>query len=159
MSAPLIVLKPDDAARLAALHHAATGDAWPVHEYRNTLQHGANLGLGICDEETDALSAFILCQIALDTADLLMVATHPGFQRRGLARTLLRALLKRLGERGTDRLTLDVASDNSAAIALYRTMGFAEDGRRPSYYKRETGRIDAVLMSRPVTGLPPREKA
>ena len=159
MSPALIVLRPDDAARIATLHAAAADDAWPVQDYRNMLSQSTNLSFGICDDTSDTLKAFVLTQIAVDTADLLMVATHPGHRRKGLARHLLRGLLKRLGERGIARLTLDVAADNAGAIALYHAMGFAEDGRRPNYYKRDAGRIDAVLMSRTITGLRSHEKA
>ena len=159
MSPALIVLKPNDAARVATLHAAAAQDPWPVQDYRILLSQSTSLGLGICAESTDALIAFLICQVTLDTADLLMIATDPQSRRKGFARHVLRRLLKRLGERGVERLTLDVAADNDGAIALYRAIGFAEDGRRSNYYRRETGRVDAVLMSRAITGLPPHEKA
>lgn len=155
----MIVLRPDDAPRIAALHDAASKSPWPVQDYRSMLKQNTSLGLGIVDDGDDSLNAFVICQFAVDTADLLMVATHPNARRRGFARTLLRALLKRLGERGMARLTLDVAADNAGAIALYKAMEFAEDGRRPNYYKSDTGRIDAVLMSRSITGLPSSKKA
>ena len=159
MSPALIVLRPDDAPRIATLHNAATKDPWPVQDYRNMLSQSTHLGLGICDDTSDTLTAFVLSQIAVDTADLLMIATHPHYRRKGFARHLLRGLLSRLGERGIARLTLDVAADNGGAIALYHAMGFAEDGRRPNYYKRESWRVDAVLMSPAITGLPSHEKA
>ena len=159
MSPPLIVLRPDDAARVAALHAVSAHDPWPAHAYRSLLQQSTCLGLGICEETSDQLKAFLVCQMAVDTGDLLMVATHPDHRRKSLARTLIHALLKRLGERGAARLTLDVAADNERAIALYTSMGFAEDGRRPNYYTRGPSRMDAILMSRAVTGLPPRKKA
>ncbi len=159
MSLPLIVLRPDDAARIASLHGSATGNPWPVQDHRSLLKQSTCLGLGICEDESDTLTAFAICQTVLESADLLMIATDPNFRRQGRARALLRGLLKRLGERGVQRLTLDVAADNSGAVALYRSLGFAEDGRRPKYYKRENMSVDAILMSRAITGLPFREKA
>ena len=155
----MIVLRPGDAIRIAALHHAATQDGWPAEDYQNMLSQSTYLGLGMCAEKEDVLTAFAICQIAVDTADLLMIATDPHFRRKGYARALLVSLLMRLGERGLARLTLDVAEDNIGAVALYRALGFATDGRRPNYYRRASGRVDAVLMSRRITGLPPRKKA
>lgn len=159
MSFSIIVLRPDDAPRVATLHAAATNDPWPVQDHRNLLKQHTTLGLGICSDETGALNAFLLCQIVIDTADLLIVATDPACQRQGCARCLMTGLLSRLGERGTERLTLEVAADNPAAIALYDSMEFSEDGRRPGYYARGNLKVDGILMSRRVSGLPPTEKA
>jgi len=150
----LILLRSDDAPRVAELHTAAAEDPWPVQDYRNLLKLESALAMAIVRESDDSLAAFLLCQIALDTADVLMVATHPEIRRKGYARALLQSLLKRLGERGTARLTLDVAATNTAAIALYQSMQFVRDGLRPKYYKAGDKRVDAVLMSRPVARLP-----
>jgi len=150
----MIVLRSGDAPRMTSLHAAAASDPWPVEEYRNLLKQGTSLALGTAHEETDSLKAFVLSQIAVDTADILMIATSPQHQRQGLAKTILGSLIKRLGERGVERITLDVAADNDAAIALYGAMEFAIDGRRPKYYRQGKNRVDAILMSRPVTGLP-----
>jgi len=160
MSRPLIVLRPDDAARIASLHAAATGNkGWPVQDYRTMLSQSAYIGFGIVDEKDDSLAAFLIAQKAVETSELLMVATHPAHRRRGLALTLLRSLLKRLSERGVSRLLLDVAEDNLGAIELYKSLDFTEDGRRSKYYRRGDKRVDAVLMSRAITGLPPAKKA
>lgn len=159
MNLPLSVLRPDDAPRIAELHASAADDPWPVQDYRAMLSQSTCLSLGICDGTSGALNAFALTQIAVDSADLLIIATAPELRRNGLARALLRNLLNRFGERGLARFTLDVAEDNEGAIALYQSMGFAEDGRRPNYYRRAAGRIDAILMSRAITGLPSNKKA
>jgi len=154
LSPALIILRSDDAARVAELHANAAQDAWPVQDYRNLLKQTTSLAIGAIDEGTGTLSSFLVCQIAGDTADILMVATHPDFRRKGLARKLMHSLLKRAGERGIARLTLDVAADNRAAIALYESLEFVTDGQRLRYYRRGDDRIDAALMSRRVTRLP-----
>jgi ribosomal-protein-alanine N-acetyltransferase len=48
-----------------------------------------------------------------------------------------------------DTAFLDVAADNTPALALYHGAGFAETGRRPAYFARP-GRpaADAILMAR-----------
>lgn len=153
MSRAAIILKPDDAPRVASLHAAAAADAWPVEEYRTLLKQPTSFAMGVAEDPSDLLQSFLIAQIAMDTSDLLMIATAPDSRRQGLARFLLRSLLKRLGERGIERLTLDVAADNASAVALYESMRFVTDGKRPNYYRRPEGRVDAVLMSRPVAGL------
>lgn len=60
----------------------------------------------------------------------LTIAVHEGYQGRGVGRALLGHLIA--WARGTpqiDRIELRVRSSNEPAIALYRQMGFVEEGR------------------------------
>src|SRR5262249_40307128 len=48
---------------------------------------------------------------------------------------------------GPPRLPPDLSAHNTAAIALYRRSGFAEEGRRISQYRRANGELwDAIVM-------------
>jgi ribosomal-protein-alanine N-acetyltransferase len=43
---------------------------------------------------------------------------------------------------------LEVRPSNTAAVALYESLGFNEIGMRPGYYKTENGeREDALMMA------------
>jgi RimJ/RimL family protein N-acetyltransferase len=69
---------------------------------------------------------------------------HPGFghsgalgmgvlkawRGRGLGRALLEACIRKAFERGLTRVELEVYAGNAAAIALYRRLGFVEEGRK-----------------------------
>jgi ribosomal protein S18 acetylase RimI-like enzyme len=48
----------------------------------------------------------------------------PEARREGLGRTLVEAVIERARERGCRRVELDVSSENPAAMALYRSLGF-----------------------------------
>ena len=76
-------------------------------------------------------------------ADLVSTATAMPFQRRGFAAWLLGESLSRLGAAS---VTLEVAVDNVAALALYECLGFVEAGRRRDYYRRPGGRVDALVL-------------
>jgi RimJ/RimL family protein N-acetyltransferase len=76
--------------------------------------------------------------------DILPRRDRPGFQHcgsvgmgvvqawrgRGLGRALLEACLERAFAAGLTRVELEVYADNPAAIALYRGLGFVEEGRK-----------------------------
>jgi ribosomal-protein-alanine N-acetyltransferase len=70
----------------------------------------------------------------------------PTLRRKGIARRLFEAAASRLAAQGVARLYLEVAEDNLSARALYRSLGFAEHGRRPGYYRRIEGRVAALLL-------------
>lgn len=147
MTMPLVVLRPDDAGRIAMLHAAGFPDPWSPAAFGDLLTESTSLGLGI--ELHRGLVGFVLVQIVAGEADILTIATALELKRTGIATQLMHALLSRLEERGVARITLDVAEDNLPARALYDRLGFAEDGRRPNYYT--AGRdipAAAILMSR-----------
>ena len=66
---------------------------------------------------------------------------------RGLGRELLRALVRLAGDRGAQRVFLEVRPSNTPALALYHSEGFNEIGRRPRYYPAAQGREDALVMA------------
>lgn len=61
-------------------------------------------------------------------AELLAMAVAPPVRRQGLATRLGSDLLDRLRGRGADRVKVVVGSENAAALAAYRRMGFAPVG-------------------------------
>ncbi len=80
----------------------------------------------------------------------LEVMVDPSHRRRGLGRALMEGCVAwaRAAE-GVEKLSLSVFADNEAALALYRDLGFEEEGRRLREYKDLDGAYrDDVLMYR-----------
>ena len=71
------------------------------------------------------------------------LAVFPQYRRQGAAKALLRALEEEAKRREGEFLSLEVRASNESAIALYRSMGFQEVGRRKFFYSdpREDGLI------------------
>ena len=61
------------------------------------------------------------------------VATHPDYRRRGIARILTEAAMRRAREKQATSIWLHVRADNQGALTLYRDMGFHERARRTSW--------------------------
>jgi len=80
-----------------------------------------------------------------DEVHILNLATHPERRRSGIARTLVELVLDEAVQVGARLITLEVRRENTEAIALYRSFGFAECGVRRNYYGRGN---DAIIMSR-----------
>jgi ribosomal protein S18 acetylase RimI-like enzyme len=55
------------------------------------------------------------------------LAVSPEHQRRGLGKTLMREVEKRLMERGCPKLNVQVRAANSEALQFYRRLGYAQD--------------------------------
>ena len=80
-------------------------------------------------------------------ACLHLVATDPAFRRRGLSRLAVSALLAWARDRlGAQCASLQVAADNTGALALYAGLGFQTELFRYRYY-RQPGAAPAGVAS------------
>jgi len=79
----------------------------------------------------------------------LDMCVHVGHWRQGHGERLLRALLAWAGaESGAHKIELLVRSENEPAVALYRKLGFAEEGRLKHRVRLRSGRyIDDITMA------------
>ena len=149
----LIELGMGQAADLSSLHAKAfpREEAWSQRDIVDLLQLDTTTCFGL--RVHDALVSFVIAQVAVDQAEILTIVTSPKHQQQGYARQVLDRSEPYFQAKGAENWLLDVAEDNQGARAFYEKLGFAEDGRRPQYYKRlEGGRVDAILMSRPMGG-------
>lgn len=127
---------------MADIHAASFDTGWDALEMSVHCTKDLCLGLG------EPLSAFIICSVAADQAEILTLATHPEARRSGLGRMLLAETVTALRDKQVTELFLEVAEDNLAARALYKRAGFSAIGRRPGYYRRPQGRMAAITFSK-----------
>ena len=93
------------------------------------------------------VTGYGIMSVAASEAHLLNLCVHPDAQRLGYGRCLLNALLVRAEESKVRQVFLEVRSSNQIALNLYHSAGFEQIGIRPSYYRAEEGREDAVILS------------
>lgn len=79
----------------------------------------------------------------------LTIAVHEGFQGRGLGKRLLSHLIQwARANPKIDRMELRVRSSNTSAIALYKKLGFIEEGRMVKRLKLGPGTyVDDLVMA------------
>jgi len=79
----------------------------------------------------------------------LGIFVAPCWQGRGVGRQLLQRLLAWADDwAGVLRVELNVHAQNERAIALYRSLGFVEEGRHRGYVLRDGAFVDALSMAR-----------
>ncbi len=139
----MIAADPSHAEIIAAIHRAAMPEAaWSVDAWRSLLSApGARTRIAM-DGRTVPIG-FLHLRTAGDEAEVVMIATHPSAQRRGIATALIEDAAASLDGR---TLFLEVAVSNDAARALYARFGFEPVGRRPGYYRTASGREDALVL-------------
>lgn len=131
---------PIDADLLAAMHRVAFEDPWGAGEIA-ALLNGPG-GFAVIAGSDDG---FILCRAIGGEAEILTLAVAPAARRKGVGRALVEAAAAIAAANDAEAMFLEVAEDNTAAIGLYQSSGFAWAGRRPRYYG---GVTDALVMRR-----------
>ncbi len=143
------VAQAQDAADLARLHAASFREGWSRDDFTTWLARKE--AIAVVAEEGGVTVAFGLALAAGADAELLTIATAPDLRGNGWGRRIMRALDEEAVRLGLQRWILEVARNNLPAFGLYSSEGFVEIGVRKAYYPSETGRIDALVMSRPVS--------
>ncbi len=108
----------------------------------------ASKGVFLCSVK----QGFALGRIAGPEAELLTLAVHPDIQRQGFARHLMMDFEETARISSVTDLFLEVAANNSAAIALYASVGFNRAGQRKDYYHSPHGPRVSALVFRKLTG-------
>lgn len=85
-------------------------------------------------------------------AELESVAVAGWARRRGVGEFLCRSIIRWARMLRTTELHLEVRASSSAALALYRKLGFEVAGTRPHYYAEPAD--DAVLLRLTLTDAP-----
>ena len=121
-------------------------EAWTADSYRSELAETRTRHYVAAEGDSGQFLGWAGVLVVDGAAEILTVGVVPAARRRGIANTLVHALLDEARSRGAAEVFLEVRVDNDAARALYEREGFAEVGRRKGYY--EHGRVDAVVMRR-----------
>jgi ribosomal-protein-alanine N-acetyltransferase len=117
---------------------------WTEGIFRDCLNVGYSAW--IVTGPSDEVLAYAVMSMAVGEAHVLNLCVEPAYHQQGLGRFLLSHLLAVARAAGMDLMLLEVRKSNSAAIALYRAMGFHKLGVRKAYYPAHEGSEDALLL-------------
>ena len=140
----------ENAAEIAKVHGELFSEAWDQNAILDLLERPGATPLIARANGLAPIAGFIFGQIAADEAEILSIGVRQPFQRRGLGRHLIEGLIRSARKAEVNKLFLEVAADNVAALGLYNGMGFKEAGRRKGYYQRPGGACDAITMALPI---------
>lgn len=130
----------DDVARVAALDAELFGPAaWSEALVEAELTHAR---LVVARDGTEVVG-YAAWSDSTEDAELLRIGVAQERQGRGIGAMLLEAFIAGCE---AERLLLEVATTNLAALTLYRRHGFEDLGVRRGYYADGS---DALVLARP----------
>lgn len=146
----ILPLTAAHAHALARLHREDFLRPWTDGEFADLLKQKGVFAFGAFREGAGDTNpdGFVLARLAAGEAEILTVAVARSSRRRGLGRKLMDAVLRHLHGERAESLFLEVDETNTAAIALYRRLGFRKVGQRKAYYDAGDGSKNAALVMR-----------
>ena len=139
------MVNPGDISQILAVEHESFQHPYPVdiitflyEKYRDTF---------LVVEQGGIILGYIAGISSWREGHIVSLAVLPSWRRKGIATTLVEELCHILKGKGKKRVKLEVRMSNTAAIALYKTLGFEKQKIVKNYY--ENGE-DAVLMKKRV---------
>jgi ribosomal-protein-alanine N-acetyltransferase len=98
----------------------------------------------VAESNSDILGFAVFSRTG-ELAELESIAVSKLARRQGVGRALCRQGMDWSRDLGATVIELEVRASSDGALALYRLLGFVEQGRRRGYYRYPTE--DAVLMA------------
>lgn len=108
------------------------------------LPGGIGRGYVMVDGERGVASAYGGIITVLDEGQILNIATHPDYRRRGLGKKIMDRIVSDAAEAGITFITLEVRESNAAARGLYEKLGFYQVGVLKNYY--DSPREDGLIL-------------
>jgi ribosomal-protein-alanine N-acetyltransferase len=145
----MIIVKMSEShiPQIAELEKLCFNDPWSENSIASEL--GNKLALWLVAEHEGQILGYVGSQTVLGETDMMNIATHPDFRRRGCASALIDALEEFLSSKGVDSIFLEVRVSNTPARALYEGKGFSVVGTRKNYYRFPTE--DAAVMLKTIS--------
>lgn len=131
-------------SQVAELEKICFSDPWSEKSVATELTNPLSLWVVALDEEQ--VAGYVGSQSVEGEADMMNVAVHPNYRRRGIAGELVTHLIAQLAENNVHSLALEVRASNLPAISLYEKLGFTQVGRRPNYYRNP--KEDALILKK-----------
>lgn len=133
-----------DLDQLVEIEEAQFPEPWSRRLLSDELDLTSQRRYTVAVEDRTVIGVLGLMLIDRD-AHINTIATRPGYEGRGVARSLLDEAIPVVEAGGYVRITLEVAVGNTRARDLYTKYGFAPLGVRKQYY-RVTGEDALVLV-------------
>lgn len=137
-------MQPDDLEQAAALEAQNFSRPWSKEAFADALEKDYYQYLVAVDEGSQRI--FGMCGLirTLEEGGITNVVVSENARNQGIGYRMLTELMRRAEREGVREYTLEVRKSNAPAIALYRKLGFVEEGIRPAFYDMPVE--DAVIM-------------
>jgi tRNA threonylcarbamoyl adenosine modification protein YeaZ len=127
----------DDLPAMAAIHALSFAKGWS--------EHSLAAAQSLVVELSGTLYGFVQFQWVAGEAEINSICVSPNYRRQHFGMDLMQGLLDQLRVMKTQKVFLEVAAENRAALELYKHFGFKRSGVRTAYYADGQDAVTMVL--------------
>lgn len=133
------IAKGEDTKKIAQMEKEYFSDAWSEKIIADEV--AKERVIVIKDKEN--IVDYCIFMIAADEGEILRIAVDNKQRKKGYGKKLLSFAIDEIKRQGVISVFLEVRAANSAARALYSSVGFEEIGKRKNYYNNP--KEDAII--------------
>jgi ribosomal-protein-alanine N-acetyltransferase len=137
-------MKEDDIPPVLEIEEISFAAPWSEKDFLNELYNKSALTKVAAFE--DNIIGYICMNFHLHESQILNLAVHPDFRRRGVATILMDEAIRELRKRRCVFMYLKVRVSNTGAQKFYELLGFKVESVRKKYYADPDE--DALVMIR-----------
>ena len=142
----IVTLTVDHVPEAAEIERLCFSEPWSEDALLYMCTAPITHAVAVIEKSSGRLAAYGGCEYVPPEANIVNVATHPDFRRRGCAEALIGKMEDYLAENGVSDVYLEVRVSNTPARTLYEKLGFRAVGLRKNYYRFPVE--DAVVMKK-----------
>ncbi|MBP3594211.1 MAG: ribosomal protein S18-alanine N-acetyltransferase [Lachnospiraceae bacterium] len=134
----------EDCVQVAAIEATSFSVPWSLKAFTETVEK-ENFRYFVAEEEGEIIG-YCGFLFVLDEAEIPNVCVKSSARKRGVGKQMMSVLMEEAKKLGMAVLYLEVRESNTPARALYKSLGFEENGIRKNFYEHPVEH--AVLMSK-----------
>lgn len=141
----------DDIDNVYSIEIAGHRSPWTREILRDCVL--VNYDCRVIELDSDAgrvIAGYIICRYVAGSCHILNLCITPRLQGNNYGQLLLQNVIDFPKHSPIDTVYLEVRPSNSAAMHLYKKMGFLQTGTKVAYYQEEEGVEDAVVLQKKI---------
>ncbi len=134
----------DDLQPILQIEKGSYPYPWSEASFKEELQKQFSNFWVLTDDKTDSkLIAYAVFWLLFDECHILNIAVHLDWRNLGAGTFLVRKIIQEAMNKGKKKVFLEVRKSNTAAINMYKKLGFFTDHIRKEFY---SDKEDACFM-------------
>jgi ribosomal-protein-alanine N-acetyltransferase len=139
-------MEPADLLSVLAIENVSFPNPWHESTFRGEIQHRPiSFPYVVVHSVLRKVIGYIIYWQIGEEVQINNIAVHPDFRRLGIGEAVLRQVIEEVKLRGVRLVTLEVRPSNTAALSLYKKIGFRLLTIRRGYYSNPVE--DALVLA------------
>lgn len=139
-------MREEDLPAVRAIEVLSFSNPWSDNTFRGEIQNTSiSFPMVVVRRPGEDVVGYVIYWQIRDDVQINNVAVHPDCRGLGLGEAMMRYVIDKSREAAATFMTLEVRQSNTAALTLYKRLGFEIMGTRKNYYTKPDE--DACVMA------------